>query len=102
MSRKKKYRFHDGEKGAALAIHVKLGRAPSSFSKVLRDGTVVVKIRKGEGNLNNRLLDFISNELDIPQDQMQIIAGDDGNKKLISIIGEKPNQLQMRILEKIA
>lgn len=98
----RQYKFHDGEKGTALAIRVKQSRKKSCFSKVLRDGTVVVQLKHETGDVNKRLIDFLSQELYIPLKRFQIIAGDDGNKKLISIIGMAPNQIQKRILEMIS
>jgi uncharacterized protein YggU (UPF0235/DUF167 family) len=95
------YRFHDGEKGSAIAVRVKVGKAASCFSKVLKDGTVVIELGSGEGGINDRLLDFIASELNIPIKRIQIIAGEDGNKKLISIIDMKPKQIQKKILERI-
>ena len=98
----RQYKFHNGEKGAALAIRVKHSRKNSCFSKVLRDGTVVVQLKLEAGDVNKRLIDFLALELNIPKARVQIIAGEDGNKKLISIVEMPPNQIQRRILEMIS
>ena len=102
MTGKKKYEFRDGEQGAAIAIRVKISLGESRFSQVLKDGTVVVKLNRAEGNLNSRLIEFISSELDLPKAKLHLIAGEDGNKKLISIIDMEPKQIQQRILERIS
>lgn len=98
----RKFKFHDGEKGAALAISVKISRGKSSFSKVLKDGTVVIQLKQEDGDVNGRLIDFMSAELNIPKKKMQIIAGENGNKKLISIVDMAPKQIQKAILGLIA
>ena len=102
MKGKKQFKFHDGDKGAALAVHVKQGRGENRFSKVLKDGTVVVRIGQGEGDLNARLLDFLSSQFGIPQGKIKIIAGADGQNKLISFIDANPKELQTKILAKLA
>jgi len=97
----KDYKFHDGEKGSALAIRVISTRGKSCFSKIRKDGTVVVKLGPGGGDLNARLIEFVSQELKVSRSQIQIIAGSDGNNKLVSILDLKPKQIQKKILEKI-
>lgn len=97
----KDYKFHDGEKGSALAIRVIAGSGKSSFSKVRKDGTVVIKLGPGEDDLNARLLDFIARELGIPPGRMQVIAGKEDNRKLLSILDMKPKLIQKKILAKI-
>ena len=102
MTRRKDYKFHNGEKGAALAIRVKNSRGKSCFSRVLKDGTVEIKLKQGKGQVNSSLIAFIATELEIPQDQIQIVAGGDGNKKLISILDMTPKQIQEKILTRIS
>jgi uncharacterized protein YggU (UPF0235/DUF167 family) len=97
----KEYKFHDGEKGSALAIRVMYGRGESSFVKVRKDGAVVIKLGPGKEDLNTRLLAFISRELGIPRARIQVLAGNDGNNKLISILDMKPKLIQKKILERI-
>lgn len=98
----RQFEFHDGEKGAALAIRVTHTKGASSFSKVHKDGTVVIQLQQGEGTVNSRLIDFISRELNIHKKRLQIIAGEDGFNKLISIVDMKPMEIQRKILEKIS
>ena len=98
----RQFKFHNGEHGAALAIRVKHSRGDSNFSKVLKDGTVIVQLKQGEGEVNARLIDFVSRELKIPKKRLQVIAGKDGSKKLISIVDKTPNQIQKIVLELIS
>ena len=98
----RQFKFHDGEKGAALAVRLKHTRGSSCFSKILKDGTVVIDLQQGEGDSNTRLINFISSQLKIPKKRIQVIAGDDGNNKLISIIDLSPKQVQKLVLDLIA
>jgi uncharacterized protein YggU (UPF0235/DUF167 family) len=47
------------------------------------------------------LLAFVSQELGISKGQIQVLAGNDGNNKLISILDMKPKLIQKKILDKI-
>lgn len=98
----RQFRFHDGEKGSALAVRVKQSRANSCFKQALKDGTVVIQIQVGGGALDDRLIDFISRELTIPKQRIQVIAGQDGENKLVSIVDMRPREVQRRILELIS
>ena len=98
----RQFKFHDGEKGAALAVRVNQVRGSGGFSKILKDGTIVIQLQGGEGDINFRLINFISNQLKIPKKRIQVIAGDDANNKLISIIDMAPKQVQKMILDLIA
>lgn len=97
----RRYEFHDGEKGTALAVRIKLGRGDSNFFKVLKDGTVVIRLKQGNSEVNTQLIDFISREFKIPKKSIQVIAGENGNNKLISIVDMKPKQIQKLILDKL-
>lgn len=97
----RQFKFHDGEKGAALAVRVKHSKKASGFINVLRDGTIVVRLEKKPGDINQNLVDFLAGELNIPKKKFQIIAGEEGDKKLISIIDLEPKLIQKKILEQI-
>ena len=98
---RRQFRFHDGGKGAALAVRLKYTRGKSSFSKVFKDGTILINLKKDEGEVNARLINFISRELNVPLERIEIIAGEDGDKKLLSVIDMKPKEIQKMILELI-
>lgn len=96
------FRFHDGGKGAALAIRVKSGAKSSQIQKVLKDGTVVVSLTGHSKDVNQELLSFLALELGIDQQGIQIIAGQEGKNKLVSVLKMQPDEIQKIILEKIA
>jgi len=45
----RKFNFHDGEKGSALAVRIAIGKEKQKIAKILDDGTVVVNL---SGNPN--------------------------------------------------
>ena len=95
------FKFHQGAKGAALAIRVKTGARRETFKRILRDGTVVVQLKGPGGDLDKKLVQFLSRELKISQSRVQIIAGQDGKDKLVSIMNMNPEQIQQAILDRI-
>lgn len=97
----RKFKFHNGGKGAALAIRVKPGARQTRFKKVLRDGTVIVQYRAGAGNINQELIKFLADELGIAEKRFQIVAGKDGKNKLVSILDMQPDEIQQVILARI-
>lgn len=97
----RQFKFHDGETGAALAVRVRRSKKESGFVSVLRDGTIVVRLEKGTGDIDQDLIKFLARELNIPKKKFQIIAGDEGEKILISILDLEPELIQKRILERI-
>jgi len=98
----REFRFHHGGKGAALAVRVKSGAQSDRIKKVLKDGTVVVNLKGNKRDSNQELLDFLSGELQVEKNKMEIIAGQTGRNKLVSILQIQPQDIQRIILDKIA
>ena len=98
----REFRFHNGKKGAALAIRVEGGKKNSHFKKVLQDGTVVISLKKNQQDPNKDLIQFLSGKLGIAQNKLEIIAGKDGTEKLLSVLDVTPARIQQLILEVIA
>ena len=97
----REFRFHDGARGAALAVRIVTGADKNELRKVLKDGTVVVHLKGKPKNQNLELISYLSSEMEISTNRFDIIAGDDGNDKLLSITNIEPIQIQNTILEKI-
>ena len=97
----REFRFHDGARGAALAVRIVSGTDKNEIRKVLKDGTVFVHLKGKPKNQNLELINYLSSELKISINRFDIIAGDDGNDKLLSINNIEPIQIQNLLLEKI-
>ena len=95
----REFRFHNGGKGAALAVRVKSG---SKIDQVLKDGTVVVNLTTSGTEINQKLLGFLAVELDIESNRIQIIAGEEGKNKLISVLEMEPEDIQRIILDRVS
>jgi uncharacterized protein (TIGR00251 family) len=101
---KRSFHLHDGRRGAALAIRVTPRARKNEIVEVLSDGTV-----KGhrtappvEGKANEALIKYLSEVLDIPMSQLEIVAGATGRDKLISVMEMDAATLHRKIVENIS
>ncbi|MGB2956213.1 MAG: DUF167 family protein [Anaerolineales bacterium] len=97
----RKFNFHDGEKGSALAVRITTRKGKQKIVKILKDGTVVINISGKTKNNNQELIKFLSKELGIAQRQFNIIAGVEGNEKLISILDVDSEIIQELVLNNL-
>jgi uncharacterized protein YggU (UPF0235/DUF167 family) len=97
----REFHFHDGKKGAALAVRLSVSGKKSSIKKVLKDGTVTVVLNQSTTDPNQALIRLLSQALNIPEDHFEIIAGEDSKEKLISILDIKPEEVQQIVLNLI-
>ncbi len=98
----REFRFHDGKKGAALAIRIIKNSNKDMIRKVLKDGTVVVHLKGNPEDPNDLLIRYLSTELHMDQGRFDIIEVKDGVDVLLSILDIGPNEIQNMILNKIA
>jgi len=95
------FNFHDGEKGSALAVRVATGKKDQKIAKILNDGTVVVNLYGKTKNINQELIKFLSKELKIAQKNFDIIAGEESNDKLLSILDIGSEEIQEVVLSNL-
>lgn len=95
----RKYQFHDGENGAAIAIRVIPRAKKNKISEILSDGTIKIRITAPpvDRKANTALIRFLSDILDIPKSRIDIVAGEKSRNKLVSIYGLNPTIVNKRI-----
>ena len=98
----REFRFHDGKKGAALAIRIIKDSKEDMIHRVLRDGTVVVHLKGNPEDPRGLLIQYLSTELQMDQDRFDIVEVKDGVDVLLSILDIRPGEIQNMILNKIA
>ena len=98
----REFRFHDGKKGAALAVRIIKNSKEDMIRKVLKDGTVVVHLKGNPEDPKGLLIRYLSNELHMDRGRFDIIEIKDGVDVLLSILDIVPNEIQKMILDKIA
>jgi hypothetical protein len=94
-------KFHDGKKGAALALRIIQDAEEDMLRKVLKDGTVVVHLKGNPADLKGTLIQYLSSVLNLERNRFDIIQIKDGADMLLSILDIEPGEIQNLILEKI-
>ena len=88
-------KFHDGKTGAAIVVKVSPRAKKTEIAGVMADGTLRIRVAAPpvEGAANRALIEFLSDTLNISPSQIEIVAGESSERKLISLIGVDPSDL---------
>ena len=99
----RKFELHDGQKGAAIAIRVTPRAAQNKIIGALSDGTIKIHLTAEpvDGQDNSMLVEFLSEVLGVPEDRIEVVAGDAGKDKLVSVLDMDVETLHKRIVENI-
>ncbi len=99
----RKYKLHDGKKGAALAIRVTPRASRNEIVEVLADGTIKIRLTAPpvEGKANEALVEFLAEVLEVPPSAIEIVAGVTGRDKLVSILDLDAETVHSRIIRNI-
>ena len=97
------YKLHNGKKGAAIAVRVTPNAAKNQIVGALPDGTLKIDISAAadNGQSNQALVDFLSNILGVSKDRIEVVAGDMGRDKLVSVLDMDSETLHRKIVENI-
>jgi uncharacterized protein len=97
------YKLHNGKKGAALAVRITTRAMNNKILGALSDGTIKIHIAAAptDGQDNKALIEFLSDILDIEQNRIEVVAGDSGRDKLISVLDMDSETLHKKIVENI-
>jgi uncharacterized protein (TIGR00251 family) len=95
-----KERFHHGAHGAALAVRVIPNAPKTQITAVMDDGTIKIKVAAPpvDGKANAVLVSYLARVLSVAESQIDIVAGQTGRNKLISIINLNVDEVNQRIL----
>lgn len=87
MNTNRQFTMHDGKAGAALAIRVTPRTSKNEISEILNDGTVKIRLTAPpvEGKANEALVEFLSKILGVSKSRIEIVAGQTGRDKLVTI-----------------
>lgn len=97
------FKLHDGKTGAAIAVRVTPRARTNTIQEILNDGTVRVHLKAAadDPGLNRMLVEFLAEVLGVPADQLEVVVGQSGHDKLISVYNLSARQVQERILKKL-
>ena len=85
----RKYKLHDGKVGSALAVRLTPKASRDAVVGIQEDGTVKVHVTAppSDGQDNDALIALLSDVLGVPKKNVEIVAGEDGRDKLLSVLG---------------
>lgn len=97
------YKLHNGRKGAAIAVRVTPRASTNKIVGALHDGTIKIHLaaEPNEEQANEELIGFLSSILGVPKNRIEVVAGDLGRDKLISILDIDSDTLHKKIVENI-
>lgn len=97
----RKFHLHDGKLGAAITVRVTHRASKNEISEILDDGTIKVRLMAGpvESRTNQALVEFLADVLQVPTGQIEIVAGEKGKDKLITINNLDSDTVHARILK---
>ncbi|HKJ28553.1 MAG TPA: DUF167 domain-containing protein [Anaerolineales bacterium] len=95
--------FSNGRKGAALPVRVIPRASKSQIVEILSDQTVKIRISApaDENKANEELIRYLSEVLGLPVSRFEIVAGEKGRDKLVSILDISTNEVHKKILENV-
>lgn len=101
---KRKFRFHDGKSGAAITVRVTPRARNNEIVEVLSDLTVKIRLTAPpvEGKANKALIEFLSDVLDMPKSKIEIVAGETGRDKIVSILEADSDEVHKKLLEHLS
>jgi uncharacterized protein (TIGR00251 family) len=94
------FKLRGGASGAAVTVKVTPNARQDKITGVMADGTLKIslKAKPVEGAANEALVALLAAQLGVPKSQIEIIGGRNSTKKLISIIGLTPAQVEARLV----
>lgn len=100
----KKFHLHDSKGGAALAVRVTPRSRRNEIVEVMDNGTVRIRLITSSERqaMNQALIEFLAQVLEIPSSRIEIVAGETGREKLISIIDMDASTVQQRVLSQMS
>ena len=98
MSRK--YILHSGQRGSALAVRITPRASRNQIVGVLNDGTIKVHLASepADEELNVELVDYLAEVLGVPKSRVEIVAGENGRDKLVSVLDMDMETVHQRVL----
>jgi uncharacterized protein (TIGR00251 family) len=85
-------KFSNAGRGAAITVKVQPRARKTEVAGLMDDGTIKIRVAAPpvEGAANKALIEFLAKVLDLPGRQIDIVAGESSERKLISLVGISP------------
>lgn len=99
MTRKIEFKITKAEEGAAFAVHI-VPKSPRNEVSGKHGDALKIKMTSSttKGIANDKLIDFLSEKLGLPQKDIEIAAGVNSAEKMIVVVGMSPSQVESILL----
>jgi uncharacterized protein (TIGR00251 family) len=99
----RKFKLHGGKGGSALTVRVTPRARRTEVAEVLEDGTLRIRVTAPpvEGRANAALIQFLADVLEIRKSRIEIVAGERGLDKIVSITDLSAPEVQRRLQDYI-
>lgn len=97
---RKKFEIKDAVGGAAFSVRVVTRAVRAEIAGIQEDGVLKIRLTASPADgdaVNNELLAFLAERLQVPVTALEIVAGLTGREKLISVDGIQPVDLEERL-----
>jgi uncharacterized protein (TIGR00251 family) len=93
------FNLHDGRQGVAVAIRVTPRARKTEIVGIEQNGTIRIRVAESikEGHINKALKIFMAKVLGVRQNRVDIVAGEEGLDKLISVLEMSTDEVEKRI-----
>jgi hypothetical protein len=97
----RKFKLHGGKSGSAITVRVTPRARRTEVAEILDDGTIRIRVTAPpvEGKANAALIQFLADALKIRKTRIEIVAGDRGLDKIVSITDLSAPEVQRRLQE---
>ena len=93
------FKLHNGVRGAALTVRVTPRARRTEVAGILDDGTLRIRVTAPpvEGKANAALLEFLAEVLGTRKSRIEIVAGEKGLDKIVTIAGMAAHDVQRKL-----
>ena len=97
------FHLHDGKKGSALGIRVTPRASRNEIAEILHDGTIRIRLKAAptEAEINQTLSEFLAAVLGVSKDRIEVVAGQGGRDKLVSVLDMDAPTAQQKIIQNL-
>ena len=98
MSREIKFNITSANRGTAFPVKV-ITRASKTEVAGVSEGMVKIRLTAApvDGKANDQLIDFLADQLHVAKSAIEIVAGQNDSKKMISINGLSNAEVEQRL-----
>lgn len=85
----RKYNLHDGKVGSAISVRLTSKASRNAVAGIMENGTVKVHVTAAptNGEDNEALIKLLADILSVPESKVEIVAGNTGRDKILSVLG---------------